>query len=212
MSCTQRFILLGIFILTVIACGLIPQSIHATVTAAAASNTPVFTATIVPTNTAIATDTPKPSNTPSPSETSVPLTTTFNAIIALQTQMVGTLVVQFGPAMHLSGFLMFYSNPVGTPLESWHDIPIMNQSTTGQEFQSDIYSYKTAATLGQATDFYNKSAASLNWSCFPPTSGSAGTGDQATHQTTFICGPLNIVIASFDNDPNQVLVVINKAL
>ena len=106
---------------------------------------------------------------------------------------------------------MFYSNPVGTPLESWHDIPIMKEASAGQEFQPDIYSYKAATTLKEATDFYNKASASLNWSCFPPANGSAGTGDQATHQTTFLCGPQNIIMASFDKDPNQVLVVINKA-
>jgi hypothetical protein len=116
-----------------------------------------------------------------------------------------------GPSAHLIGFLTVYANPTGTPLESWHDIPIMQEATAGQEFQADIYSYKAAATLQQATAFYTKQASTLNWSCFPPASGSSGTGDQANHQSTFLCGPITIAVASFDKDPSQVLVVLNKA-
>jgi hypothetical protein len=124
---------------------------------------------------------------------------------------VGTEAALIGPSAHLIGFLNFYSNPTGTPLESWHDIPIMKEATAGQEFQADIYSYKATATLQQATAFYTKQASALNWSCFPAVSGSSGTGDQANHQTTFLCGPITILIASFDKDPSQVLIVLNKA-
>jgi hypothetical protein len=135
----------------------------------------------------------------------------MNAFIAQQTQMVGTAVIEFGPMAHLSGYMIFYSNPVGTPLESWQDIPIMKEATAGQEFQSDIYSYKAAATLQQASAFYSKQANSLNWSCFPMASGYGGSGSQSTHDATLICGKLTIIMTSYDNNPGQVLVVINKA-
>ncbi len=207
MSNSYRFMLVGILILVTLACSLVQQTVPPTETVMPPSNTPVFTETAVPSNTPVPSDTAAPTATSAPIETPAPV----DAAVALQTAMVGTLYAQFGSAAHLSGFLNFYSNPVGTPVESWHDIPIMKEATTGQEFQADIYSYKAAATLKQATDFYTKAAAASNWSCFPPAAGSAGAGAQANHQSTFLCGALSIVIASFDKAPDQVLVVINKA-
>lgn len=211
MSNFYRFMLVGIFILITIACNLAPQAIPPTATAMPPSNTPVFTASAAPSSTPVPSETMEPTATTSATETPAPASATANAAVALQTMMVGTLSAQFGSSAHLSGFLIFFSNPIGTPVDSWHDIPIMKEATAGQEFQADIYSYKAAATLKQATDFYTKASAASNWSCFPPATGSAGTGTQANHQSTFLCGPLNIIIASFDDAPDEVLVVINKA-
>lgn len=101
-----------------------------------------------------------------------------------------------------------YFNPVGIPLASWHDIPIMSQATAGQEFKTDIYSYLAPVTLNKAAQFYNGLAASAN--CFTST-GTAGTGSNADHSVNIIClGKFNIVLTSFDNNPSQVIVVINK--
>lgn len=204
MQTTYRFLALIALVMTTIACGLTSQAAPATQTAIPPSNTPAPTATTAPSDTPPATNTAQPSDTPAATET-------VNPINAVQTQLVGTEFAQIGPAAHLTGFATLYSNPTGTPVESWHGIPIMKEATAGQEFQADIYSYKAAATLQQATAFYSKQSSALNWSCFPPASGSAGTGDLANHQSTFLCGPLNIIIASFDKDPSQVLVVLNKA-
>jgi hypothetical protein len=205
MARIYRFLLLTVFVLTTVACGAVAQVAPPTETSIPPSETPGFTATTAPSSTPISTDTIQPSDTP------VPVTSTIDAALALQTQMMGTSFALMGSSAHLIGFLSFYSNPTGTPLQSWHDVPIMKEANAGQEFQADIYSYKAAATLKQATVFYTSQANSLNWSCFPPASGSSGTGNQANHQTIFLCGPLTILIASFDSDPNQVLVVINKA-
>jgi hypothetical protein len=137
------------------------------------------------------------------------MTATVNAFIIAQTQMVGTAFAQFGPAAHLTGFTYFYSSPVGPPLKNWNDVPIMTEATAGQEFQSDIYSYKANTTLKKATSYYSSQANSLGWSCYQAT-GSGGTGDQSTHDADFSCGSFTIIITSFDNNAGQVLVVINK--
>ncbi len=204
MSTTYRFLALITLVLTTVACGLMSQAAPATQTVIPPSDTPIFTATTAPSDTPAVTDTAQPSNTPAATET-------VSSIAALQTQLVATEYALMGPSAHLTGFLNLYSNPTGTPLESWHDIPIMKEATVGQEFQADIYSYKAPVTLQQATAFYAKQASTLNWSCIGPGSGSSGTGDQANHDSTFLCGPISIEIASFDKDPNQVLVVLNKA-
>jgi hypothetical protein len=95
-------------------------------------------------------------------------------------------------------------------LQNWHDVPIMTDATAGQEFQSDIYSYKADATLQGATTFYSNQVNSLGWSCIQA-SGSGGTGDQATHDSDFVCSSFTIIVTSFDKEASQVLVVINKA-
>lgn len=204
MPTIYRFSALMALVLTTIACGSMSQVAAPTQTASHPSDTPAFTATTIPSDTPASTDTAQPSDTPA-------ATATVSQINALQTQLVGTEYALMGPSAHLIGFLNVYSNPTGTPLESWHDIPIMKEATAGQEFQADIYSYKASATLQQATAFYARQASTLNWSCIGPASGSSGTGDQANHQTTFLCGPITVLIASFDKAPSQVLVVLNKA-
>ncbi len=103
-----------------------------------------------------------------------------------------------------------YFDPVGTPLASWHDIPILSQAIAGQEFKSDIYSYKANATLNGAAQFYNRLTSTSN--CFTST-GTAGTGSNASHSINMIClgvKGFNIVLTSFDNDTSHVIVVINK--
>jgi hypothetical protein len=124
--------------------------------------------------------------------------------------MVSTAFAQMGFSAHLMGFLIFYSNPVGTPLQTWHDVPIMPQATSGQEFQSDIYSYKAAASLEQGTKFYSDKSKSLNWSCTLVT-GYGGTGSGANHSSTFMCNGITVIVTSFDKDSGHILVVINKA-
>lgn len=104
-----------------------------------------------------------------------------------------------------------YFHPVGTPVSSWHDLPLMPQATQGQEFKSDIYSYTAAASLDAAAKFYNSQSTKLNWTCFPLASGSAGTGSNAQHNINLICQGFAINITSFDNTPDQVIVVLNKA-
>jgi hypothetical protein len=163
-----------------------------------------------PSGTALPTDTPAATLPPEVAATPG-IATTATAFIARQTEMVGTAVAQFGPSANLTGFTIFYSNPVGTPLKSWHDVPIMPEATAGQEFQSDIYSYKAATTLSKATQFYNGKVSSLHWSCFPTATGTGGSGSSAEHDSAFMCGSMTIIVVSFDNDTKHVLVVIEKA-
>jgi hypothetical protein len=196
-----------------------------TVEPATATNSPSVTPLPVVTDTP--TMEPSLTSTPEPSSTTVSATppgptippeitltpgiaATYSAFIARQTQMVGTEVAQLGPSAHLMGFMIFYSNPVGTPVQNWHEVPVMSQATAGQEFQSDIYSYKAAVTLAQAVQFYASASNSQKWNCIQAT-GKAGSGSGMTHSSTFMCGGFTIIVTSFDNDPKQVLVVINKA-
>ena len=209
MSRLYRFSLVALTLFITLACGAV---VAPTTVPSATPIPPTNTESFTETPTSIATNTVVASDTPAPTNTTVAITDTANPITALQTQLVGTEFAQLGPMAHLTGYMTVYGNPVGTPLKSWHDVPIMDQATTGQEFQSDIYSYKADATLKQVAGFYNTQNQKLNWNCFPMASGSGGTGNQMTHNETFICGPLAIVAASYDTDPSHVLVVINKAL
>jgi hypothetical protein len=54
-------------------------------------------------------------------------------------------------------------SPQGTPSAIWKEIPIMQQATAGQEFYSSIYSFKAAATAGEAHDFYDTQLPGLGW-------------------------------------------------
>jgi hypothetical protein len=103
-----------------------------------------------------------------------------------------------------------YFNPVGAPLTSWNSVPIMPQATAGQEFKADIYSFRASVNLNTASQFYKSEAGKQNWVCFTATS-SAGIGANADHSVNMLCQGTNIVITSFDNNPSQVIVVINKA-
>lgn len=116
----------------------------------------------------------------------------------------------FGPTADLMGIFQYY-NPMGTPLQSWHDVPIMSQAIAGQEFKSDVYSYKATATLKQAVQYYSAKAASIGLPSYPPATGYGGTGSMAFHSTTFLSHTIGIVVTSLDNDPQHVIVVIAKA-
>jgi hypothetical protein len=102
-----------------------------------------------------------------------------------------------------------FSNPVGTPVQSWHSVPIMPQATAGQEWNTNVYSYIAAATLAQTQQFYQGKAQSLGLTNLPST-GHAGTGSQADHNVAFESYYLTIVLTSYDNDPGHVIVVISK--
>jgi hypothetical protein len=124
--------------------------------------------------------------------------------------MVGTEVAQLGPSAHVLGYLIFYSDPVGTPLQNWHNVPIMLQATAGQEFESDIYSFKANATLAQADEFYAAKSSAPDWSC-TIAKGYGGTGSGAYHSIDFMCKGFTFIATSLDNDTSHVLVVINKS-
>lgn len=214
MSRAYRYIVLLVFVSTLFACNLFAppaQAPQATATLGA-TDTAAPSATAALTDTPNPTDTVAPSDTPEPPATSTPapgdaVTATF---IANVTEMVGTEVAQLGPMAHMMGYMAFYSNPVGTPAQSWHDVPIMQQATAGQEFQADIYSYRANATLDEGIRFYNSQFKTLNWMCVQ-SNGSSGSGSNATHQATFLCQGFLMNVTAFDNDPKNILVVINKA-
>jgi hypothetical protein len=156
---------------------------------------PPATATVAPT----ATETP----TQTPTDTPVPV-----AVTATLDPASATLQAEMGSMGTLSNIRQYF-NPVGTPVQNWNSIPIMPEATAGQEFNSNIYSYKATARLAQALAFYTGKAKSLGVNN-PPETGSAGSGDQATHMVTFISYNLTIVISSFDNDTGHVIVVISR--
>ena len=185
------------------------------------TNTPLATSTITPTPTMtvnIPTETAiRPTHTMTPKPT-LPLEITQTpGIIVTATALAATTTADYlnnltllGPLADMMG-IMQYFNPVGTPAHSWHDIPIMPQASTGQEFKSDIYSFKAKATLSTAAKFYNDQADSLKWSCNPTGTGTSGTGSIAQHSVTMMCQGFVISMTSFDNDTSQVIVVLNKA-
>ncbi|HXQ36086.1 MAG TPA: hypothetical protein VN843_18875 [Anaerolineales bacterium] len=54
-------------------------------------------------------------------------------------------------------------NPQGTPVESWNDIPIMPEATSGQEFDEKTYSFKTDATVQEVQNYYSEQLPGLGW-------------------------------------------------
>lgn len=191
----RKFLLVSIVLLS-LACGLFAQTLPGTQTpvqintaTAAFTSTPEATATLIPLATVMSTQVS---------------TATASATID---SMATTLEAEMGSSAALTNISQYF-HPVGTSLASWHAIPIMQQATAGQEFQANIYSYITAATLDQARQFYAGKAQSLGLTNLPVT-GSAGSGSQATHSVTFLSYSLTIVLASYDNDPSHVIEVIS---
>jgi hypothetical protein len=154
-----------------------------TTAAASATALPVYspTDTIVP---AAATETLEPSN----------------ATLAAEMGSMGVLMKNPMPQ---------FLHPVGEPLKSWHDVPVMPQATAGQEFNANVYSYIATASLAQAGQFYSSKAASLGLTT-PPATGFGGSGSNAEHDMMFSSFSLTIVLTSFDNDTGHVIAVIAK--
>ena len=213
------------------------NTVPATNTQAAPPDTPLPPDTAVPTaqpaaSTAAPTLAPVPSDTavpaataaakPAPSDTAAPAaapTTDVAASMAATAlaaagfkggvpTMDPTTQALLGPMANVGDITQYY-NPVGTPLQSWNGIPIMPQATAGQEFKADVYSYKATATLNQATQYYTAKAATIG---LPPyhATGYGGRGNLASHNATFLTQKLLLDIISLDNDPQHVIVIINK--
>jgi hypothetical protein len=84
----------------------------------------------------------------------------------------------------------------------------MSQTTAGQEYPGNIYSYTVPTTLDQARQYYEGKTQSLGFIMGPGT-GYASTGANASHDVSFISYALTIYMTSFDNDPGYVIVVIS---
>ena len=204
-SCGSRNSLWILFFLALAACSPASPSLSqprpAVLTLAATVTQPPVvpnTPTVEPTPTPTLTQTLAPTDTFLPTAT----TTTDPQSATLQAQ-VGSM-----------GFLMNisqYFHPVGTPLQSWHDVPVMPQATAGQEFNVHVYSYVDAATLSEAQQYYAGKLAALGITN-PPAYGSAGTGSQGYHGVDFFSYELTIVLTSYDDDTRHVIVVISSVL
>jgi hypothetical protein len=202
--------LLVIFLLLVLlACTPNPQTLPTQTTMVTVAPLAQNTATVQlpPTDTPAQppTDTPIPAtatSTQTPSDTPVP-------VVATATLPATANPMSLMGSMGILANISQYFNPVGEPLKSWHDVPVMPQATAGQEFTANIYSYTAKATLAQARQFYSSKAASLGLTN-PPATGSAGSGSQALHNTAFVSYGLTMVLSSYDNDTGHVIVVISK--
>ncbi len=150
------------------------------------------------------------SATPRPAASQIPSDTpTQDVFAASKTAYQSTQYSLVGPLAVLNGIDQYY-NPVGTPLKTWHDIPIMSQATAGQEFRADVYSFKATASLSQASSFYASRAAALKWFCTGPITGYSGTGTNAEHSSDYMCQGFFISIVSMDNNTKEVIVIIEK--
>jgi hypothetical protein len=155
-----------------------------------ATATDSATATLSPTNT--------PAQTPTVTPTPIIPTSTFDPYQA-------TSAYNFGSSYYLSTVpQQSLLNPVGTPLKSWHDTPILSQATAGQEFSVNAYSYKAAATIDQARQFYASYIISSGILMSPPV---AANGINV-HYVYFESYDLTIYLFSYDQDPSHVIVAI----
>jgi hypothetical protein len=198
-----RKVLSVLFLLLIVACNSATHPLLATQVPASVQ-TPLATVTPIATATATAIATPTPTNTPIQAPTDTPLpkaTATTDPLSATIQAMMGPL----GAMMNISQYL----HPVGTPLQSWHDVPVMPQATAGQEFSVQVYSYMAAATLAEAQKYYAGKTAALGMTN-PMNSGSTGAGGQGVHSFTYFSSDLSIVLTSSDNDTGHVTVVISR--
>jgi hypothetical protein len=196
----SRISLLVAFVLLSLACGPLAQSLPHTPTASPALAAPTTVPPIL-LDTPTVEPTPTQTQTLAPTDTILPTATTDPQSVTLQAQ-VGSM-----------GFLMNisqYFHPVGTPLQSWHDVPVMPQATAGQEFSVQVYSYVAAATLAEAQQYYAAKAAALGLTN-PVHSGSTGVGGQGVNSFTYFSSELAIELLSYDNDTGHVNVVISRA-
>jgi hypothetical protein len=130
------------------------------------------------------------------------------AVTATVDPSVATSIALMGPMGALMNIDQYY-HPVGGPVKTWRDVPVMPEAVAGQEYPPYIYSYTADATLDQARLFYAPLVASFGIT-FPPATGSSGIGVEATHNVTFFSQAMGIVLTTFDNDPSHVIVVIAK--
>jgi hypothetical protein len=181
------------------------QTSVATPTALEVTDTPL-PPTATPAPTATVTLTQVSTDTPVPVPTEPPVTATAASLIDAYAS---TMMAEFGSMGALTNVAQYF-NPVGTPVQDWHNIPIMSQATAGQEFNTNVYSYIAAATLAQAKQFYESKAGSLGLINSPGT-GYSGTGTNASHNVDFMSHNVSIVLTSFDNDTGHVIVVLSTA-
>ncbi len=188
-------LLLVPFVLFVLGCGVVTQSIAPTNVSTETSQSP---ATMAASDTPIATamQTVEVSSTPAPTLPALPFVTPGSTAVSLPPM--------FGNLNNISQ----YYNPSGAPAKNWNDIPIMPQATAGQDWNNGVYSYKADAALSQAIAFYSKFTPSGSIP-MPPATGFGGTGSDATHDATFLYPNAIIQITSYDNNPSQVIVVIS---
>ena len=194
--------LLVFFVMVLSACNTISPTIQQTPPtmplqepSATVTSQPQVTATMEATATEVPTQLPTVTPTP------VPVTPTIDSLSATEIAMMGTM----GTLSNISQ----YFNPVGAPVKTWREVPIMPEATAGQEYPPYIYSYTANATLSQAQQFYSPLVASLGIQN-PPATGSAGTGNKANHSVTFYSYSVTMVLTSLDNDTGHVIVVISK--
>jgi len=199
----QLLCMIACFIIT-LACGtstqpIAPTAIHPTSTGtihspAALSVTPATINTVLPTDTSV----PVVATSPAASSTDA---SSSNSHVA-------TAAASLGFSIDLMNNRSLFTDPVGMPIDNWHDLPIMSQATDGQEFTPEIYSYKADATLQQAQQFYTNKIADSGWNCLA-IPGTSGEGNPAGHDIILTCGTLSISISSFDNDTQHVLVILS---
>jgi hypothetical protein len=194
-------------ILLLVACNSAVQSVPADQVPAIFKKTPdASTATATDTITA----TPSPS--PAPSLTPTETATETATVAATQTvdSLSATIVAGAGSMGYLAGpNVRLYLNPVGTPLENWHNTPIMPQAVAGQEFSANVYGYKAVNTLDQTRQFYASKSQSLGFTR-PPFTSNYGSGSQSVNSAIFSSYDLTIEISSYGNDPGNVTVLIAR--
>jgi hypothetical protein len=163
--------------------------------------------TLAPSATVTEPATVLPTSSPTPLATDTPAATDTSAA---PTATSLTDLLRGGPMFALLGGMDQYSNPVGTPLKVWHKFPIMSQATTGQEYSGGVYSYWASVSLKQAVSFYSGKLPGLGFSNSTLASGYGGTGDKADHSSTFMLSGAVIYIFTYDNKPNNTLVIISS--
>ncbi len=98
-----------------------------------------------------------------------------------------------------------YLNPVGTPVSTWNNIPIMTQATAGQQFNQNTYSFKASGvSVADVQAFYNQALPPLGWtSAFSAQGGTSGGTALFTKGTNVV----SITVTAGDSNNFVVILV-----
>ena len=149
MSRLQKFLLLFVLVVFVIACNVVTQPIKDVQNVAGTAQS-------------FATSMPNVASTVESAATNMPgLASTIEAAATNMPGLASTIEAA-GTSLPDIGQM---TDPQGTPVAEWNGIPIMSQATAGQEFaDANTYSFKASVTVQEVQDYYNAELPNLGWS------------------------------------------------
>ncbi len=190
MSRLQKFLLLFVLVVFVIACNVVTQPIKDVQNVAGTAQS-------------FATSMPDVASTVESAATNMPgVASTIEAAATNMPGLASTIEAAGTDLPDIGGMM----DPQGTPVAEWKGIPIMSQATAGQEFSdANSYSFKASVTVKDVQDYYNAELAKLGWSS---TFSLPGSSDGAIMLFSKDSSGLTITISSSNGETVVILLLI----